>query len=178
MCYNKTEANFKSHYILIIFDQHVDVLICVLINPSVPSHWLKTVAWPVGPVLKFRDIPDCWSRSYCLCPNSCWAGNRENLEIPHTWWHTTFDLGPYCRPNIFGLFSPDQFSDTSSPPCIKKMKGIGFGICNFLLYLSITCGYSNEKQHFMLSSVRKHLRKQKFTSTGSVSHVICLWYLW
>ena len=27
-CYNKTEANFKSHYIVKIFDQHVDVLIC------------------------------------------------------------------------------------------------------------------------------------------------------
>ena len=39
-----------------IFDQHVDVLICVLINTSTPSHWLKSVAWPVGPVLKFRDI--------------------------------------------------------------------------------------------------------------------------
>ena len=23
------------------------------------SFWLKSVAWPVGPVLKFRDIPDC-----------------------------------------------------------------------------------------------------------------------
>ena len=24
-----------------MFDQHVDVLICVLINTSAPSHWLK-----------------------------------------------------------------------------------------------------------------------------------------
>ena len=31
----------------------------VLINTSAPSHWLKSVASPVGPVLKFRDIPDC-----------------------------------------------------------------------------------------------------------------------
>ena len=36
------------------------VLICLLINTSAPSHWLKSVAWPVGPVLKFRDIPDCY----------------------------------------------------------------------------------------------------------------------
>ena len=37
------------------------VLICLLINTSAPSHWLKSVAWPVGLVLKFRDIPDCLS---------------------------------------------------------------------------------------------------------------------
>ena len=41
------------------FDHWGDVLICLLINTSAPSHWLKSVAWPVGPVLKFRDIPDC-----------------------------------------------------------------------------------------------------------------------
>ena len=40
------------------FDHYGDVLICLLINTNVPSHWLKSVAWPVGPVLKFRDIPD------------------------------------------------------------------------------------------------------------------------
>ena len=28
------------------------------LNTSAPSHWLKSVAWPVGPVLKFRDTPD------------------------------------------------------------------------------------------------------------------------
>ena len=39
------------------------VLICLLINTSAPSHWFKSVAWPVGPVLKFRDIPDCWTSS-------------------------------------------------------------------------------------------------------------------
>ena len=37
------------------------VLICLLINTSEPSHWLKSVAWPVGPVFKFRDIADWWS---------------------------------------------------------------------------------------------------------------------
>ena len=46
--------------VLKIFDHWGDVLICLLINTSAPSHWLKSVAWPVGPVLKFRDIPD-WS---------------------------------------------------------------------------------------------------------------------
>ena len=48
-----------------IFDRWGDVLICVLINTSTPSHWLKSVTWPVGPVLKFRDIPD-WSSEHCL----------------------------------------------------------------------------------------------------------------
>ena len=43
-----------------------DVLICLLINTSAPSHWLKSVAWPVGPVLKFRDIPD-WLGLSRLC---------------------------------------------------------------------------------------------------------------
>ena len=47
--------------VLKIFDHWGDVLICLLINTSAPSHWLKSVAWPVGPVLKFRDIPDCLS---------------------------------------------------------------------------------------------------------------------
>ena len=42
-----------------IFDLWADVLVCVLINTSAPSHSLKSVAWPVGPFLKFRDIPDC-----------------------------------------------------------------------------------------------------------------------
>ena len=41
------------------FDHCGDVLVCLLINTNAPSHWLKSVAWPVGPVLKFRDIPDC-----------------------------------------------------------------------------------------------------------------------
>ena len=40
-----------------IFDHLVDVLI----NTSPPSTWLNSVAWPFGPVLKFRDIADCWS---------------------------------------------------------------------------------------------------------------------
>ena len=40
------------------FDHCGDVLICLLINTNAPSHWLKSVAWLVGPVLKFRDIPD------------------------------------------------------------------------------------------------------------------------
>ena len=38
-----------------MFDHWVDVWI----NTSAPSHWLNSVAWPVGHVLKFRDIPDC-----------------------------------------------------------------------------------------------------------------------
>ena len=41
------------------------VLICLLINTSAPSHWFKSVAWPVGPVLKFRDIPD-WLKTHQL----------------------------------------------------------------------------------------------------------------
>ena len=48
--------------VLKIFYHWGDVLICLLINTSAPSHWLKSVAWPVGPVLKFRDITD-WLRS-------------------------------------------------------------------------------------------------------------------
>ena len=43
-----------------MFDHWGDVLICLLINTSAPSHWLTSVAWPVGPVLKVRDIPDWW----------------------------------------------------------------------------------------------------------------------
>ena len=37
------------------FDLFVDKHKCAF-----SLNWLKTVAWPVGPVLKFRDIPDCW----------------------------------------------------------------------------------------------------------------------
>ena len=47
-----------------IFDHWGDVLICLLMNTSAPSHWLKSVAWPVGPVLKFRDILDWWNGSW------------------------------------------------------------------------------------------------------------------
>ena len=39
-----------------VFDHWGDVLICLLINTSLPSHWLKSVSCPIGPVLKFRDI--------------------------------------------------------------------------------------------------------------------------
>ena len=49
--------------VLKIFDHWGDVLICLLINTSVPSHWLKSVAWSPGSVLKFRDIPD-WLIDY------------------------------------------------------------------------------------------------------------------
>ena len=41
-----------------IFNHRGDVLICVLINTSAPSHCLKSIMRPVGPVLKFWDIPD------------------------------------------------------------------------------------------------------------------------
>ena len=41
-----------------IFYHRGDVLICVLINTSAPSHCLKSILRPVGPVLKFWDIPD------------------------------------------------------------------------------------------------------------------------
>ena len=44
-----------------MFDHWVDVLI----NTIAPPHWLNSVAWPVDPVLKFRDIPDCLQK--CLC---------------------------------------------------------------------------------------------------------------
>ena len=46
------------------FDDCGDVLVCLLINTNAPSHWLKSVAWPVGPVLKFRYIPDCYTGVY------------------------------------------------------------------------------------------------------------------
>ena len=32
------------------FDHCGDVLICLLINTNARSHWLKSVAWPVGPI--------------------------------------------------------------------------------------------------------------------------------
>ena len=41
-----------------IFDHWVDVLM----NTSAPSHWLNSFAWPVSPVLKSGDIPDCFQR--------------------------------------------------------------------------------------------------------------------
>ena len=31
------------------------ILICVLIHTSAPSYWLKSVAWPVGHVIKFTE---------------------------------------------------------------------------------------------------------------------------
>ena len=37
-----------------------DVLTCVLINTSAPSHWLKVSRDQLALSLKFRDIPD-WS---------------------------------------------------------------------------------------------------------------------
>ena len=52
--------------VLKIFYHCGDVLICLLINTSAPSHWLKSVAWPVGPVLKFRDIPDWYIQAIVL----------------------------------------------------------------------------------------------------------------
>ena len=58
-----------------IFDHWGDVLICLLINTSAPSHWLKSVAWSAGPVLKFRDIPDC------LCHLSTRAEKRASKML-------------------------------------------------------------------------------------------------
>ena len=42
--------------VLTIFDHWGDVLICSLINTSAPSHWLKSVAWPVAAVLKLVSL--------------------------------------------------------------------------------------------------------------------------
>ena len=64
--------------VLKIFDHWGDVLICLLINTSAPSHWLKSVAWPVGPVLKFRDIPD-WIKSLKPLPR------LVKLNILYSW---------------------------------------------------------------------------------------------
>ena len=42
-----------------IFEHLVDVLV----NTSMPSHWLNSVAWPVCRVPKFRNNPD-WKQQY------------------------------------------------------------------------------------------------------------------
>ena len=49
---------------------------------SAPSHWLKSVAWPVGPDLKFRDIPD-WYKSYLAAMNKIfiWARPCVNKDF-------------------------------------------------------------------------------------------------
>ena len=77
------------------FDHWGDVLICLLINTSAPSHWLKSVAWPVGPVLKFRDILDCLvfadASADELAPErglavQTWTSNRKpDGKAPVTW---------------------------------------------------------------------------------------------
>ena len=56
----RSKTRTFSTPVLKIFDHWGDVFICLSINTSAPSHWLKSVAWPVGPVLKFRDIPECY----------------------------------------------------------------------------------------------------------------------
>ena len=52
-----------SGIFLRLFMRHTQFFfICLLIKhkrAGAPSHWLKSVAWPVGPVFKFRDNPDC-----------------------------------------------------------------------------------------------------------------------
>ena len=70
-----------------IFNHWGDVLICLLINTSAPSHWLKSVAWPVGPVLKFRDIPD-WSVNSRLPSQS----ERAKNTISTNWYHYSFKI--------------------------------------------------------------------------------------
>ena len=42
-----------------IFEHLVDILV----NTSMPSHWLNSVAWPVCRVPKFRNNPD-WKQQY------------------------------------------------------------------------------------------------------------------
>ena len=65
-----------------IFELWGDVLIRLLISTSAPSHWLKSVAWPAGPVLKFRDIPD-WSEQvnfFCSLFSSFYTIHETSLN--------------------------------------------------------------------------------------------------
>ena len=68
-----------------IFDHWGDVLICLLINTSAPSHWLKSVAWSAGPVLKFRDIPDCLCHLSTRAAKTC----EQNASKPETLFEWT-----------------------------------------------------------------------------------------
>ena len=72
-----------------IFDHWGDVLICLLTNTSAPSHWLKSVEWPVGPVLKFRDISD-------------WLLALYTNDVTNFWSHWTWF--------IWVLYGKDRFA--------------------------------------------------------------------
>ena len=80
--------------------------ICLLINTSAPSHWLKRVAWPVGPVLKFRDIPDWW-RFFAYSQNIDFTESFISLYFTKKVSTVTFSEQRYA-------LSPSQNDKTSS----------------------------------------------------------------
>ena len=66
-----------------IFERLVDVLV----NKSMPPHWLNSVAWPVCRVTKFRKNPD-WKQQYphdnspFISPYACLCQRRKFHHHP------------------------------------------------------------------------------------------------
>ena len=90
--------------VLKILDHWGDVLICFLINTSARSHWLKNVALPVGPVLKFRDIPDCSNSAVWRASFYPWGVARV-----HSDWHDSLSSpGPIKVQSQFQLKKINQ----------------------------------------------------------------------
>ena len=115
----------------------------VLINTSAPSHQLNSVAWPVRPVLSFRDIPDwllnllLFRRSRCrrclriIRSLSCLRralSDLKHLSIVlepggHYWGHWNgLAVGCYnlCHHSAL-LFHLLQIITCSMERCIKRM---------------------------------------------------------
>ena len=106
--------------VLKIFDHCGNVLICLLINTSASSHWLKSVAWPVGPVLKFRDIPDWWQMPY-KCPGG--GGGMGVLGID---WVIAFYFVFVCL--LINLFTFLGYDWGRSSLSHQNIKNNGFDV--------------------------------------------------
>ena len=138
-----------------IFDHRGNVLICLLINTSAPSHWLKSVAWPVGPVLKFRDIPDCsdspflWGKSgtrHCISCSLFLKRAMSNRTSP-----------ALCHQHV--RKKPTKFAKTWGENVLHHMRDIFCEVtqrrddehsrtCRRLIQFNISCS----KTHFLSDS--------------------------
>ena len=131
-----------------MFDHWGDVLICLLINTSAPSHWLTSVAWPVVLVLKFRDIPDCGLNiSYDLWPDRsdpvCWkvaVVDPRGASPPSYFWTKLRPEGPkkFCWETAF----------PPPPTPLISRSGSSTGLClpNFYSGMDYVLWYWNDPE--------------------------------
>ena len=133
-----------------IFEHLVDVLV----NKSMPSHWLNSVAWPVCRVPKFRNNPD-WKQQYphdnslFTSPSLFYARGENFTTTPPSltlWTLRTNDMDDNEKVKKSNRFNK-QNNNFARAPCF--------------LYISLPVFFTTTTWKCLISRFTEDLNKQR-----------------